>query len=87
MTVSASTTTFQRPDLGMAFEGFDLDKEAMRFKAMEIFPILRSAVASGNFSFHQPEELQVDRDTLRNPDGSYQRANSEVDQESFLCVE
>jgi len=87
MTVSASSNAFQRPDLGMAFEGFDLDKEAMRFKALEIFPVLRSMVGSGNFSFHQPEELQVDSETLRNADGSYQRANSEVDQESFLCVE
>lgn len=87
MTVSASTNAFQRPDLGMAFEGLDLDREAMRFKALEIFPVLRSMVANASFSVHPPEELQVDSETLRNPDGSYQRSNSEVDQLSFLCVE
>jgi len=87
MTVSVSTNAFQRPDLAMAFEGLSLDREAQRFKALEIFPILPTKVAAANFSSIAPEEMQVDSDTLRNPDGSYQEADSKVGQDSFLCEE
>lgn len=87
MTVSVSSNAFQRPDLGMAFEGFSLDREAQRFKALEIFPILETKVAAANFSDIPPEELQVDADTHRNPDGSYQQANYKVGQNNFLCEE
>lgn len=86
MSISAPTT-FQRPDLGMAYHEYDYEAEAMGYIAQRVLPVFPSAVASGNFTVIAREDLLKDVSTKRAPGAGYARDKSKIEQLNFQCVE
>lgn len=83
----SSPSTFSRPDLGMAFEEFDLLASQQGFIGTKILPVMNVALQTAVFSKIKVKSLLTERDTLRAPGGGYSRQTWEFDQDSFATKE
>lgn len=84
----SSPSTFQRPDLGLAYEQFDLLAHMQGFVGFRVFTPVRVAVASGNYSkVELAQLLNDDLNVKRAPGAPYARGTSQFKQASFACSE
>jgi hypothetical protein len=87
MPAPSTPTTFQRPDLGMAFEEFDLLASQKGFIGQQVLPIMSVALQTANFSKIKVKSLLTERNTLRAPGGGYSRQDWEFEQDSYATKE
>ena len=59
----SSPSTFQRPDLGVEFEEFDLLAAQQGFIGLQMLPVYPTEVQSGNFPVIPAEALLAERET------------------------
>ena len=81
--VAPSSATFQRPDLGAAFQEFDLVAAQAGYVGLQIYTPFETALASANFSVIPVEQLLQQRETLRAPGAGYSRGTYTFEQSSF----
>jgi hypothetical protein len=84
----SSPSTFERPDLGAAYESFDLMSHVNGFVGLRLFKPTPVGVASGNFSKIDLAALLNDgRDVRRAPGAPYSRQQFQFTQDQFACSE
>ncbi len=82
----APTGTFQRPDLGLLFEQFDLEED-LGYIATQVFPIFDTARQTANYSVESLATLLQDADLSRAMGGGYKRTDHTFTQDSFATKE
>jgi len=83
-----SSTTFQRPDLGMAFREFDSEAARAGFIGLEVLPTFDvTETSSQNFSIWDRESIMKLRNVMRAASGGYNRIDAEFNQTSYTCKE
>lgn len=87
MPAPSSPSTFSRPDLGMAFEEFDLLASQQGFIGAQVLPVMNVALQTANFSKIKVKSLLTERNTLRAPGGGYSRQDWEFEQDSYATKE
>ena len=85
--VAPSSATFQRPDLGSAFQEFDLVAAQAGYVGLQIYTPFESALQTANFSVIPVEQLLQQRETLRAPGAGYSRGTYTFEQANFACEE
>lgn len=78
--------TFQRPDLGTAFNQFPF-YSAMGFVALDVLPILPVSFQSANYAVIKAEAMLTLQDLKRGPGGGYKRSDYTFIQDSYATVE
>ena len=82
-----STTSFQRPDLGILFEQLDVIAEREGFIGTKVLPILPVALQSAPFPKVVLESRMVDVKTRRAPGTAYAQVSGEFTQDSYATEE
>lgn len=81
-----SSTTLQRPDLGLALEEVDLARQG--FVGIQVLPIFGTEKKESNFSKIPVESLLKDPEAAeRAADGSYNRIDWEFETDYYSCKE
>jgi len=83
----ASPSTFQRPDLGMHFEQYDLAAAALGYIGPKILPMFNVALQTASFSRITVASLLEDIKTERAPGAGYERGSYTFEQDSYACIE
>lgn len=84
---SSSTLVTPRDDLGLGFDGIDLEALRMGYVGLIIAPLIEASVALGQFRKMDIKNWLQPRVTARNADGSYQRVGAEFSLGTFACEE
>lgn len=87
MPAPSSPSTFQRPDLGLSFEEFDLRASMQGFVANRVLPFLSVARQTASFSKVTLESLLRDVRTARMSGAGYNRQDWEFEQDSYATEE
>lgn len=87
MPAPSSPSTFSRPDLGMAFEEFDLLASQQGFIGAQVLPVMNVSLQTAVFSKIKAKSLLTERNTLRAPGGGYSRQDWEFEQDSYATKE
>jgi len=88
MPAPSSPSTFQRPDLGQAYEEFDLMAHVQGLVGLTVMPMTSVALQSASFSKVLIEALLNDgRDVKRAPGAGYQRQAWQFTQDSYATEE
>lgn len=88
MPYPSSPSTFERPDLGLAYEQFDLLSHMQGFVGLRVFTPIRVAVASGNYTkIPLAQLLNDDLNVKRAPGAGYARGSLVFEQGRFACTE
>lgn len=88
MTSPSAPATFQRPDLGMAYEEFDVQAALAGMAALRVMPWTQVGLQTASFSKIPLEQLLDDgRDLKRAPGASYARSESSFEQDSYATEE
>jgi len=83
-----SPGTFSRPDLGQAYEEFDLMAHVNGFVGLRLMPMTSTGLQAGTFSRVKIQSLlKDDRDVKRAPGAGYNRSSWEFEADSFACEE
>ena len=85
--VAPSSATFQRPDLGSAFQELSIIAQNNGFIGMDILPAFETPLATANFSVIPVDQLLQQRDTTRAPGAGYSRGTYTFEQASFTTIE
>ncbi len=84
----STPASFQRPDLGLAFEEFDLMSAASGFVGLRAMPLTRVGLQTASFSKIPLEHLLNDsRNLNRAPGGGYARQEYEFEQDNYATDE
>lgn len=84
---SGNTLVTPRDDLGMGFDGIDLEALRLGFVGLIIAPLIDANLVMGQFRKMNIKNWLQPRSTARNADGSYQRIGAEFDLGQFSCEE
>jgi hypothetical protein len=76
-----------RPDLGAAFEEFDLEAARKGYIGHRVFPVINVGKPSGNFGKIPIEQLLQQRETLRASGSNYNRGNFTFQSASYATQE
>jgi len=87
MATATSSTTLQRPDLGLAFEEFSLDAQEAGLIALRVLPPFQAGRQAGNFSIVPVEELLRDTDTARAMGAAYARDETRFETINYATTE
>lgn len=86
MSISAPTT-FQRPDLGMAYHEYDYEAEQMGYIAQRVLPVFPAAKVTGSFTVIPRSELMKDVPTEHASGTGYHRDKAKIEQQHYTCKE
>ncbi len=84
---SSSTLVTPRDDLGLGFDGIDVEALRLGYVGLIIAPLIDANMALGQFKKMDIKAWLQPRLTARNADGSYQRIGSEFGLGQFVCEE
>lgn len=88
MPAPSAPATFQRPDLGAAYEEFDLMAHVMGFVGLRAMPMTPVALQAANFSKVLIEQLlNNDRPVKRAPGSGYSRQEMSFTQDNYATEE
>ena len=82
-----SSTSFQRPDLGILFEQFEAVAQREGYIAQRVLPFFPVALQSAPFPKLKVESVLRDTKTRRAPGAAYERTGGEFDQDSYATEE
>ena len=80
-------STFNRPDLGLHFEEYNVNAASQGFVGPKIMPFLPVALQTASFSKITVASLLEDIKTERAPGAGYERGSYQFEQDSYACIE
>lgn len=84
---SPNSTTYERPDIGQAFEEFPLEASRAGFVGLQVAPVFEAAEQTGVFPRVPAEALLEERETKRAPKAGYSQGDWEFEQDSYATEE
>lgn len=83
----SGTLSSLRPDLGASLEQFDLAMDRQGFIALQVLPVIETAVASGTFGKIPLKELLKNAETRRTSRSNYNRGDWQFTEDNFATKE